>query len=243
MNLQQANIILKKINRLYESMILDSKIDIHEQKLMLSYIQQLHTSFSDDELPVIPKKVTKTVTTPTPPAVTTITPPVVTPAPKVIKTVTPPPPPAEVKVTPPVVIVPPTPQPKVEQPVVAASTPTAPTPAPVKPAPKKVAIPEDVEILFAEDGNPKELSERLAAQPIRDLTKSIGINEKILTTNELFSKDSVSFNDALYKLNNFKNFEEATPFLAELATKYGWTKRNKKKKAQIFIKLIKRRYN
>ena len=34
MNLQQGKIILEKINRLYQSMTLDSKIDSFEQELM-----------------------------------------------------------------------------------------------------------------------------------------------------------------------------------------------------------------
>ena len=32
MNLQQAKIILEKINRLYQSITLDSNIDVHEQE-------------------------------------------------------------------------------------------------------------------------------------------------------------------------------------------------------------------
>ena len=87
------------------------------------------------------------------------------------------------------------------------------------------------------------MSEKLAAQPIRDLTKAMGLNEKFLTRDELFGKDNDAFNSALTKLNGFSSFEHATGFLAELATKYGWTKRGKKKKAQIFIKLVRRRYN
>jgi len=234
MNLQQANIVLKKINRLYESMILDSKIDIHEQKLMLSYIQQLHTSFSDDDAPIIKTPVQKIETKVVPPVVKVSTPKVV--QPKVIK--------EEIPVSPPPVVV----APKVEEPVVVKPPVVVapPTPKP-KPAPTpvaaKTAIPEEVESLFMMETNPKELSEKLAAQPIRDLTKAMGLNEKFLTRDELFGKDNDAFNSALTKLNSFSSFEHATGFLAELATKYGWTKRNKKKKAQIFIKLVRRRYN
>jgi len=75
------------------------------------------------------------------------------------------------------------------------------------------------------------------------LTKAISINEKILTCNELFKKDKTRFNDALKTLNEFSSFTEARPYLASLANEFGWDKKNKKKKAQIFIKLVRRRYN
>ena len=231
MNLQQANIILKKINRLYESMILDSKIDVHEQKLMLSYIQQLHTSFSDDDS-VIPVAPVKKVVFAKPPVVNTPSPKVIkAPAPIKEEVVTPPP--AKVVVPPPAPIV-------VEKPRVLASTPPPPA---AEASSSKPSVPEDIAALFDSQANPKELSEKLAAQPIRDLTKSMGLNEKFLTRDELFGKDNEAFNAALTKLNSFKNFEDASIFLAELAIKYGWTKKGKKKKAQIFIKLVRRRYN
>ncbi len=240
MNLQQANIVLKKINRLYESMILDSKIDINEQKLMLSYIQQLHTSFSDEDTPIVKTPSKKIETKIVAPVAKVTTPKVV--EPKVIR--------EEIPVSPPPVVVPPTPKvvstPKVEEPIV-VKPPVVVTPPAPKPTPAPVAIttsiPEEVESLFTLENNPKELSEKLAAQPIRDLTKAMGLNEKFLTRDELFGKDNDAFNSALSKLNTFSSFEHATGFLAELATKYGWAKRGKKKKAQIFIKLVRRRYN
>jgi len=50
MNLQQAKITLEKINRLYQSMTLDSSIDEHEQQLMLNYIRQFYKAFSGEGL-------------------------------------------------------------------------------------------------------------------------------------------------------------------------------------------------
>ena len=49
MNIEQADLILKKINRLFESMSLDNKVDVFEQDLMLSYVRQLKEAFTGAE--------------------------------------------------------------------------------------------------------------------------------------------------------------------------------------------------
>ncbi len=249
MNLQQAKITLEKINRLYQSMTLDSKIDVFEQELMLSYIRQFYRSFSGQEGDLdngTPTKVirkTTTVATPEPPKkvvknevpVVKPTPPPVVATPKVIPPPVVTPPPVE---TPPVVI-------KKEEPVLEVTPPPPPVPkaTPTPPTPSKSKAPvEEYDVLF-EHKEAKELSDKLAQTPIRDLTKAISINEKILTVQELFGKDNQAFSEAIQKLNGFSNFEEAKPTLAELAHKYKWTGKGKKKKAKVFITLIRRRYN
>ena len=245
MNLQQAKIILEKINRLYQSMTLDSKIDIHEQELMLSYIRQFYNSFSGDVDDLSPK--TKARTTkpivqapPNPPTkvVEKREPPVAKTPPPVVETPKPTPPPPS-----------PTPAPKVvvkkETPTVVSSPPPvakpSPPPSPAKEVSKSSTTSGEYEVLF-EHKEAKELSDKLAETPIRDLTKAISINERILTVQELFGGENQAFSDALAKLNGFKNLEEAKPFLTELAKKYKWTDKGRKKKAKVFIKLIRRRY-
>ncbi len=226
MNLQQAKIILEKINRLYQSMTLDSKIDPFEQELMLSYIEKFHNAFSSGRKSIADKKESKAE-----PVV------VSKPAKKVTeeqpKAAAPPPPPPpapakEIK--------------KVKEPVVEVEVPKPPTPkVETPPAPAPSAINEDLEILFDQKQG-KELSDKLSSLPIKDLTKAMGLNEKILTTNELFNKDSGAFDAAMKDLNNLRDFEEAKMTLATLAEKYNWTARNRKKKAQIFIKLVQRKF-
>jgi hypothetical protein len=96
--------------------------------------------------------------------------------------------------------------------------------------------------LFVED-KVSELSDKLAQAPIKDLTKSMGINERIFTQQELFNNNASQFNDALMKLNSFGNFNEAKSFIvSELVSTYGWTNENKIKKAATFIKLVRRKY-
>ncbi len=233
MNLQQAKITLEKINRLYQSMTLDSSIDEHEQQLMLNYIRQFYKAFSgegleNEEVEVIktPRVIRKTIEAT--PVVQEIPVPEFTPEPE------PEPIPEPVPV-------------REKQPVKQYTTPpVSPTPTPTYQADKQLeSVPvesDDYEELF-EIPAAKELSDRLSSTPIRDLTKAISINEKILTCNELFKKDKTRFDDALKTLNGFSSFTEARPYLATLANEYGWDKKSRKKKAQIFIKLVRRRYN
>lgn len=233
MNLQQAKITLEKINRLYQSMTLDSSIDEHEQQLMLNYIRQFYKAFSgegleNEEVEVIktPRVIRKTIEAT--PVVQEIPVPEFTPEPE------PEPIPEPVPV-------------REKQPVKQYTTPpVSPTPTPTYQADEQLeSVPvesDDYEELF-EIPAAKELSDRLSSTPIRDLTKAISINEKILTCNELFKKDKTRFDDALKTLNGFSSFTEARPYLATLANEYGWDKKSRKKKAQIFIKLVRRRYN
>lgn len=239
MNLQQAKITLEKINRLYQSMTLDSSIDQHEQQLMLNYIRQFHKAFSGEELeneapePIkTPRVIRKTIEAT--PVVQEISVPQFTPEPE----------PEPIPVPKPTPVADPVPV-RVEQPIREYIAPTPVPSTPVYQADERVeSVPvesDDYEELF-EMPAAKELSDRLSSTPIRDLTKSISINEKILTCNELFSKDKTRFNDALKTLNGFSSFTEARPYLASLANEFGWDQAGAKKKAQIFIKLVRRRY-
>jgi hypothetical protein len=233
MNLQQAKITLEKINRLYQSMTLDSSIDEHEQQLMLNYIRQFYKAFSgegleNERLEAIktPRVIRKTVETT--PVVQEISVPQFTPEPK----------PEPIPEPEPIIV-------RVEQPAKKYAPPTA-APTPTYQADEltdSIRVENDEYEELFELPATKELSDRLSSTPIRDLTKAISINEKILTCNELFKKDKTRFNDALKTLNGFTSFSEARPYLASLANEFGWDKKTRKKKAQVFIKLVRRRYN
>ena len=88
----------------------------------------------------------------------------------------------------------------------------------------------------------KELSEKLSALPVNDLSKAMGLNEKIFTIKELFGDEQELFNETIDQLNKLSSFEEAERILAQLAKRFGWTDKKKKKKAKNFIKLVSRRY-
>ena len=94
-----------------------------------------------------------------------------------------------------------------------------------------------------EEGDGNELSDRLGEMPIQDLTKSMGINERILTVNNLFGGDNGIFKNTINHLNGLGSFEEAKAYISSnLVNTYDWMDPSRIKKAKLFIKLIKRRY-
>ncbi len=232
MNIKQANIILEKINRLYKSMTLDpSNIDEFEQDLMLNYIRQLHISFSPNEK----SKKKRKQKTELPPVVSFPKPEPKPKAKRESEEVKPEPKPTHL----------PTPKPK-EIIVEVQSTESKPAPNP-KPTTPKVAATSVSTDEFSElfdHQEAKELSEKLGELPIKDLTKAMGLNEKIFTINELFAGDNKAFDTAIKTLNTFNSFDQAKAYLSEnFVNQYNWTSKTKKKKAINLIKLVRRRYN
>lgn len=85
------------------------------------------------------------------------------------------------------------------------------------------------------------LAAKLKYRPISDLTKSLGINEKYLFSNELFNGNSSEMAETLKTLNNFKSFSDAQQKLNDLSKKYNWDKKNSFYKE--FELLVKRRFS
>lgn len=120
---------------------------------------------------------------------------------------------------------------KVEEKVIEVTTETEP-----------VEYDEALYALF-EQKTVSDLSEKLGQRPITDMKRSMGINEQILTRNELFNSDQDLFISTLVKLNEFTKYDEAAKFLmAGVAKDQDWSHASKKKKADGFIKLVQRRY-
>jgi len=235
MDLQKAKKLLDKINSLYSGMEndADGSIATIEKDLMRSYVRQFYEVFLDNNAPVAaPKKAKRKI--------------------EVIKSKPKPPP---------------SPAPRLEKPRVIelseevqefiAETPPPPPPAPAPiprvvtpaPPPPPVATPtvtlsnnEEVLELF-EEKKATDIAAKLSSMPVSDLTKAMGLNERILTVNELFGGDANEFKKVMTELNRLRSFEEAKQYLAtNVVEKYGWTKRNKKSKAKVLIKTIRRRY-
>jgi hypothetical protein len=140
------------------------------------------------------------------------------------------------------------------EPAKATQTPPPPPPRPVQrtppaPAPKPKPQPglsqgssdPKVKALFDQRAA-KELSEKLSLQPLRDLTKGLSINDRLLYTNDLFNKDANLFNAALKKLNDMEGMDQARSFLEEQAEHYDWTDGEKSDVARDFIKHVRRRF-
>ncbi len=68
--------------------------------------------------------------------------------------------------------------------------------------------------MIKEIKNNTDLVTYLANQPIKNISKSITLNDKIMFINELFSGDSNQYSEAIEKLNNAANLEEALEILA-----------------------------
>ena len=91
------------------------------------------------------------------------------------------------------------------------------------------------------DSPQTSLADQFGQQPISDLTKEIGINEKYLITENLFSGDSQACSTAIKELNEFQNMEKASDFLKNsLSQKYNWNPKSNQVKR--LFNLIERRY-
>jgi len=115
-------------------------------------------------------------------------------------------------------------------------TPPASAPAPAAaPAPRGVSISEKLQTADV------SIAARLSKSGIKDLTKAVSINQKILFTKELFKGDSFAFNEALGKLNAFESKTDAMQFLnTELLSKFAF--KTEAESYLQFVELIERRY-
>lgn len=121
-------------------------------------------------------------------------------------------------------------------------------PAKKKPKAKKKSlvateeeIVEDVDLWEKKEFT--ELSEKLSFSPIKNIFKSISINERIFTQNELFDGDHLVFRSTLEQLEEKATFEEAVSFLKNgVAKDQKWDSPKKIKKASQFMKLVQRRF-
>lgn len=254
MDLQQARILVRKINSLFKSMEMDGSPQPTpiERDLMLSYLRQLYQSFLDDSgteaskitvtAPVVEIPVPKPEPEPVKPVVETpkaYIPPVVNIEPPKVET----PPVMEVREEPKVYI------PPVETPKPAAAEVKIPTPEPVQPTPPPVTPPPVIsggsngklEALFSFK-KATELSEKLGEMPIADLTKGMSINDRLLYMNELFGRDMAKLDEVLRALNNFPSLESAKSYLIGVAAQHNWGDDERSEIAQSFIKLVRRRF-
>ena len=88
-----------------------------------------------------------------------------------------------------------------------------------------------------------DLSDRLGKIPVDDLNKTMGINERIFTIQELFGGDQSDFDETIRYLNGLNSFEEARDFLMrEKAVKFEWASKAHRKKAVHFINQVRRKY-
>ena len=225
MDLLKTKIYLDKLNREFTRMSKDPDTIMRlDLDIMASYVRELYDAIYSDEAPAKTEHQSRKQA------------PVREKSPEI----PPPPPPAP---APP----PPSPAP----PPVREEEPPAAPPV-VESQPVEVAPPSrskspdshspEAEVLF-EEKQVKELSEKLAEQPVADLKKAIALNDRLLLTRELFGGDGKAFEAAINAMNGFSGFDEAKSYLMDhCVEKYAWLDKKRIEEAKKFIKLVRRRY-
>lgn len=84
----------------------------------------------------------------------------------------------------------------------------------------------------------RRLSDQLKS-PVKDLRTAIGLNEKFLFINQLFSGDAVKYNTAIDFLNNCSDHRQAHEYLDRVSTENNWEAHPSA--ASTFVDLIDRR--
>jgi hypothetical protein len=236
MDLLKTKIFLDKINREYTRMSRDPENIVRmDVDIMMAYVRDLYDALVSDDTnsaPVSSKSKQDTSNEPAAPVAAAPPPPT-----KPSEAAQAPPPedkPAPASPPPPVVVEPT----KGEEPL-----PTVQPKTPSAPPISFPAISPDAEALF-EYKEAKELSEKLSSQPVPDLLKAIGLNDKLLLTRELFGDDNKVFETVIGTLNGFEAMEQAKNYLLEhCVMRYRWTDKKRIETAKKFIKLVRRRYS
>lgn len=243
MNIKKFGKRLSKINMLFDSIKEDGDVSAMEKDLLLSYLREAYEYVLDGKAStVFPADVSTPKTYTQQPIVQETKP---EPAhEQVLANIV-----SSEVVTPTV----PTPEPVVVREAVAvAAAPMVTTP--VIEQKEEVAVEElptslpldDIPAELAEifdSGLNGDLGDKLSMSPINDMTKSMGINEKIFTITELFGGDNDIFNTIVRRINELDTYQEAKAYLATgIAKDQNWAHADKIKKADKFIKLVKRRF-
>lgn len=235
MNIKKVEKSVRKISQLVENIKEEGTVSRIEKDLLMSYVRDLYDKISDTESSYeeMEKKKPEEITVPTPP-------------------------PHKVEEPRRSVDMSDLVRQELEQPIAASGSISQSTSQPTHqksatyentavqietevPKPKNTG-PAEILALFDQEAV-SELSDKLSRSPIADLTKCMGINERIFTVNELFGGDSSLFNSAMKTLDGFQSLEQARDYLVDhVAVKHNWSNESRLKKAATFVKLISRRY-
>ena len=87
-----------------------------------------------------------------------------------------------------------------------------------------------------------ETGNKLQSEPIRDLRRAIGINDKYLFIKELFRNDEVAYERSIKTINAFHILPEAEYWMQrEMKYKLGWDESSPT--VQMFYQLVRRRFS
>ena len=227
MNIKKFGKRLSKINMLFNSIKEDGEVSAIEKDLLLSYMREAYEYIVDSDNTA---KATKTSSKRYAEPDHHVPPPQASSKSNVLQQI------ASDEVAP-----------VVEMPRVAAATPDQSQPAPT-PTPDHSmddsSISVDPALLeIFQNAEVSELSDRLSMSAIKDMNRAMGINERIFTVKELFGGDTEIFNSVLTAINDCKSYEEAKDYLLTgIAKDQDWSNGDRIKKAEHFVKLVKRRF-
>ena len=94
---------------------------------------------------------------------------------------------------------------------------------------------------FSINAEQPTLADKLGQQPIKDLTNSIGLNQKFLFMNDLFEGENDKYKEAIETINKFSTLVEADSYINNsLKGQYNWDMNAIS--TQKFISLVQRRF-
>lgn len=116
------------------------------------------------------------------------------------------------------------------------------TPANVKPEINDMVSANKESLNEKLNHNNTEVSHKLTEEPVKDLRKAIGVNDRFLYINELFRGDEAMYERSIKTINNFSIFAEAEFWIRrELKLKIGWNDNDPVVKQ--FDQLVRRRFS
>ena len=242
MNHKKIKKQINKINAFFESITADDEVSKIERDLLLSYVSKLYESIlANDDTVIAEPRIEAKPSNPIPVTVKKEEEAIVPERKPFERAEAAQPIVKETKVEAPV-------QEKVVQEAIVEKTPAI-TEEAVKPAASievesmNVDLSEQMLSIFERSGG-TEISDKLGNLPIKDLTKAMGINERMFTITELFGGNQDKFKSVMSHINKLNGYDEAKEYLINgVATELGWDSDVKYKKADKFVKLVQRRFS
>ncbi len=121
-----------------------------------------------------------------------------------------------------------------------------PAPEPIKPKPTVSETISNTETLFTKIPERASLNDQIEAKsnivekgsPISDISKAIGLNDRLLFINEIFEGNDELFQQTIAKLNDMDNFDNAVAYIKSVVPH--WDPDSKTSK--LFLSIIRRHY-
>ena len=90
---------------------------------------------------------------------------------------------------------------------------------------------------LANDGSRQDISSKLQSKPIREISTSMGLNDRFKLINELFNGDKDSYQKTINILDNANNFNEAFNYIS---SSYDWDMEDEA--VQLLLDLVRRKF-